>query len=107
MRKTGITGPVFISIGDSEKLNIFLESNPNAPKELFLVDDYTFTAYNAMGFGKIAENAELSIKGTKNMKKPDLGLKKWMSYLKNVSKLAPIPKDLKFGQIPEGVGNKV
>lgn len=92
LRKKNIAGPVFISIGDQQKLQIFLENNPKAPKELFLVDDYEFGAYKAAGFGKIGESAELSIKGTKMMKPPGFGLQKWIAYLKNVASLAPIPK---------------
>lgn len=91
-----IAGPVFISIGDEEKLSLFLESNPKAPKALFLVDNYEFGAYKAAGFGKIAENAELSIKGTKRMKPPNFGFQKWIAYLKSVASLAPIPKGRKI-----------
>lgn len=91
-----IAGPVFISIGDEEKLTTFLESNPKAPKDLFLVDNYEFGAYKAAGFGKIAENAELSIKGTKRMKPPNFGFQKWIAYLKSVASLAPIPKGKKL-----------
>mmetsp|Transcript_27270 Transcript_27270/g.38771 ORF Transcript_27270/g.38771 Transcript_27270/m.38771 type:complete len:140 (-) Transcript_27270:48-467(-) len=98
-----IAGPVFISIGDEEKLSTFLESNPKAPKDLFLVDNYEFGAYKAAGFGKIAENAELSIKGTKKMKPPNFGFQKWIAYLKSVASLAPIPKGMKLGEVPEGV----
>lgn len=116
-----IAGPVFISIGDEEKLSLFLENNPKAPRDLFLVDNYEFGAYKAAGFGKIAENAELSVKGTKRMKPPNLGFQQWISYLKSVTALAPIPKGricipcfiifntfilikgMKLGEVPEGV----
>ena len=130
LRKMNIAGPVFISIGDEEKLSTFLASNPTAPKDLFLVDNYEFGAYKAAGFGKIAENAELSIKGTKRMKPPNFGFQRWIAYLKSVASLSPIPKGetmyhivampfifiyfiylttrtyiegLKFGEVPEGV----
>ena len=82
-------------------MKIFLENNPKVPKNLMLVDDYSFNAFNALGFGKIGENAELAVKGTKNMKAPDLTPGRFFSYLKSVGKLAPIPKEVKG--IPEGV----
>lgn len=66
-----------------------------------LVDDYSFEAFNGVGFGKIGENQELAIKGTKNMKAPALTPGRFFSYLKSVGKLAPIPKNVKG--IPEGV----
>ena len=31
------------------------------------------------------------------------GPRRWLSYLANAAKLAPVPKDAKFGDIPEGV----
>ena len=82
-------------------MKLFLENNPKIPKDLMLVDDYNFNAFNSVGFGKIGENAELAVKGTKNLKAPNLTFGRFFSYLKNVSKLAPIPKDVKG--IPEGV----
>jgi hypothetical protein len=78
-----------------------LENNPKVPADLMLVDDYSFESFKAAGFGVIGENAELAVKGTKNMKAPDLTMGRFFSYLKNVSKLAPIPKNVKG--IPEGV----
>ena len=68
-----------------------------------LVDDYKFAAYNDAGLGKIGEQAALAVKGTKNMKPPKLRLKTWWTYLRNVAKLAPIPKNSKIRSIPEGV----
>jgi len=32
-----------------------------------------------------------------------MGPRKWFSYLANVGSLAPVPKDIKFGEVPEGV----
>lgn len=107
MRQSGISGPVFISIGDEEKLKLFLEKNPNADPNLFLVDDYTFTAYNTIGFGKLLENKDNTIKGSKNLKAPKFSFRRWRDYFSSVAKLSPIPKDFKFFQrgskIPEGV----
>lgn len=54
-----------------------------------LVDDYSFGAFNGVGFGKIGEDAKLAIKGTKNMKAPALTAGRFFSYFKSVGKLAP------------------
>jgi hypothetical protein len=78
-----------------------LENNPKIPQDLMLVDDYSFEAFNSVGFGKIGENADLAVKGTKNMKAPSLTAGRYFAYFKSVGKLAPIPKNVKG--IPEGV----
>jgi len=96
-----INGPCFISIGEGDQLKIFLEKNPELPPELLLVDDYSFEAYKAVGLTTLLE-AKAGPERMSKMKAPDLG-SKWFSYLGSAGKLAPIPKDLKFGQIPEGV----
>ena len=69
---------------------------------MMLVDDYQFDAFNSAGFGKIGENAELAVKGTKKLAAPDLTRDQFFTYLKNVGQLAPFPKKFSFG-VPEGV----
>ena len=32
-----------------------------------------------------------------------MGPRKWFTYLANVAKLSPVPKDIKFGEVPQGV----
>jgi hypothetical protein len=99
-----IAGPLFISIGDEEKLNVFLDKNPFVPRDQAFVDDYEFGAYNAAGFGRFDEqDKEVAKEAAKNMAAPDLGLKGFWNYATSVSKISPIPKDMKFGDIPEGV----
>jgi hypothetical protein len=66
------------------------------------VDDYSFDAYKAVGFKAFTETDPEEVKKVK-MSAPDLSLQQWMSYFGNVGKVSPIPKDMKFGQIPEGV----
>lgn len=57
MIEAGISGPVFVSIGDSDKLNAFLDSNPNVPREnLFVDDEDSIAAYKAVGFKSFTEN---------------------------------------------------
>jgi hypothetical protein len=54
----GVVGPVFISVGDQEKLNKFLELNPKVPRSLAFVDDSaTFEAYAVTGFGNIGKGS--------------------------------------------------
>lgn len=104
MADSDISGPFFISIGDEEKLSVFLEKNPYIPREQALVDDYSFGAYEAAGFGRFDETDKDAAKeAAKNMAAPNLGLGDWFSYMTSVAKVSPIPKDMKFGDIPEGV----
>lgn len=104
MRKANIAGPIFISIAESkDQLSLFLEKNPDIPKDLLLADDYEFNAYKSVGFKTIGEDKDMAMKGSKNMKSPQLSWSQWSGYLTSVNKLAPIPKDLKFGQVPAGV----
>ena len=37
------------------------------------------------------------------MKAPNLTFSQWLAYFSSVGSLSPIPKTLKFGQVPEGV----
>jgi len=100
-----VTGPLFVSIGDQEKLELFLEKNPNISRDQIFVDGYDFDAYSKAGFGRFddAENKDAQKGAMKNMSAPDLGFKGWFDYLSITAKVAPIPKDMKFGEIPEGV----
>lgn len=101
-----IKGPIFVSIGDKDKLELYLEKNPYIPRDQVLVDNYSdFAAYKAAGFGRFDEQDKDVIKAAKdNMAAPDLGgWKGAWSYISNVGKLSPIPSDMKLGQIPEGV----
>lgn len=95
-------GPIFISIGDQEKLETFLKQNPNISKDQMLVDGYNFDAYKAVGFKSFLETDKEAVKDVK-MSAPQLSFKQWMSYAGNVGKVSPIPKDMKFGEVPEGV----
>lgn len=102
MKERGITGPIFISIGDREKMETFLEQNPHIPASQMFVDDYSFGAYKAVGFKSITDTDKEAAKQVK-LSAPDLSFKQWMAYMANVGKVSPVPKDMKFGQFPEGV----
>jgi len=66
-----------------------------------LVDDYDFQAYKAAGFGKIGDDQAGAKAATTGLRPPE-GVN-WLSYFLNVGKISPVPKDLPFGQFPEGV----
>jgi len=100
--ENGVNGPLFVSIGDVEKMNVFLDQNPNIPPERMFVDDYSFGAYTAVGF-KSFTDVDKDVAKEVKMTAPDLSFKQWMGYMGNVGKVSPIPKDMKFGEVPEGV----
>ena len=105
MEGRNIAGPIFISIGDAEKLNLFLEKNPYVDRENILVDGYGFDAYKAAGFGRFDEqDKDVAKEAAKTLSSPAaLGLKGAWDYITSAGKLSPIPTDMKFGEIPEGV----
>lgn len=82
----------------------FLEVNdPDLAGAKALIDDTAdFAGYRAAGFNVLLGDKTLDappdFKPPKNM-----GPRKWMTYLGNVGTLAPVPKDIKFGEVPEGV----
>ena len=102
MEEAGVGGPIFVSIGDAEKLNTFLDANPWMPKDRMFVDDYNFDAYKAAGFGRFDQVDKEAVKDIK-LTAPELGFGEWMTYFSNVGKVSPLPKDMKFGEVPEGV----
>lgn len=85
----------------------FLDLNPLVPRKSLFVDDTpTFEAYTSAGFGKIGDkisDTQVPRESIK-FKAPEMGGPGgWMRYLTNVASLSPVPKDLKFGEVPEGV----
>lgn len=105
MKDLDIFGPLFVTIGDEEKLNTFLELNPFIPNDQIYVDGYDFTAYENASFGRFDEQQDKNILKDVKMTAPDMpgGIGGWWKYITNVGKLSPIPNDMKFGDIPEGV----
>lgn len=102
MEEAQIKGPIFVSIGDKEKLNAFLDLNPNIPRNNMFVDGYNFEAYNKMGFKRITDQDKDVMKEVQ-MKIPKLSFQQWFDYLFSLGKVSPVPKEIQFGQIPEGV----
>lgn len=102
MKTNNINGPIFVSIGDTEKLEEFLSKNPKIPRDSMFVDDYSFEAYKSVGFQSFLDTDKEAVKDVK-MAAPDLSFSQWMSYFGSVMKVSPIPSDMKFGDVPEGV----
>jgi hypothetical protein len=97
-----IIGPLFVSIGDKDKLATFLDKNPFIPTDQAFVDDdmKNFGAYRAAGFGRLDEQDPAVAKQVQLTAPKGVN---WWNYATSVAKLSPIPKDQKFGEIPEGV----
>lgn len=68
------------------------------------VDDYSFDAYRAAGFGRFDQLDKDAVKDLDiKMTAPELGFGEWMGYFSTVGKVTPIPEGMKFGEFPEGV----
>ena len=91
-----------MSIGDEEKLAAFLDKNPYIPRDQAFVDDdmKNFSAYKAAGFGRFDEQDPAVAKQVKLSAPTGVN---WWNYARTVGKVSPIPKDMKFGEVPEGV----
>ena len=86
--ESGIRGPTFVSIGDSEKLNTFLDANPWMDKQQMFVDDYEFQVYKAAGFTRFDQVDKEKAKSVK-LSAPDLKFGEWIDYFKIVGKVSP------------------
>lgn len=96
-----LAGPLFISIGDVEKLNVFLEKNPAVKRSSIFVDGYRRSVYQIAGLGLLTDVDRDKVKGIV-LVAPELGgLGDWWNYLTSVMSLSPIESG-KPG-IPEGV----
>ncbi len=84
MRAAGISGPCFISIGDSEKLEIFFNNNPKIDRNNFLIDGYSLSAYNAVGFKNIMDDQAQAKQGSQRMRAPVMSFSEGFKYLKAV-----------------------
>lgn len=103
MSDAGISGPLFISVGKPEQLAKFLELNPELSDAKALIDDSSdFAGYKAAGFNYLM--GDKALETPPDFKPPkSMGMAKWFSYLRNVMDLSPVPKGMKFGEVPDGV----
>ena len=87
LKEAGVKGPIFISIGYPDKLEAFLEANPKIPRDQIFVDQPTYDAYNTMGIKMLFADKELTMKGGRRFKMPDLSWEQWKAYFTVVGKL--------------------
>jgi hypothetical protein len=105
LNDNNVLGPIFVSVGDSTKLNIFLEKNPLINKQNMFVDSSSkFDAYDTAGFTKkFTDTSPEDAKAVK-LSPPKLNFKQWITYITSVGQVSPIPKGQGFGGgVPEGV----
>jgi hypothetical protein len=91
LEEAGVGGPIFISIGDADKLNTFLDANDWMGRDQLFVDDYTFDAYRAAGFGRFDQVDKEAVKNIK-MTAPALKVGEWIKYFSVAGKVSPVPK---------------
>lgn len=100
-----VAGPLFVSIGDKEKLSIFLGKNPRVPRHQVFVEDISLGAYKGVGFGRVdKQDPELLKASLGNLRPPELegGIAGWWKYVTTVAEVAPIPKEgLNLLDLPE------
>jgi len=98
--------PLFISIGDREKLRIFLDSNPHVPRDQLFVDSDSYDAYNAAGLERLDKvNSTLALEALRAIK--PLGYQPnaneiW-EFARNFPRLAPIPWPDRVEKAAEGL----
>ena len=84
---------MFVSIGDSIKLNKFLEINPYIPRDTIFVDGYGMGAYESAGFQQNLAFG-MSLPEGYVMKPPGMGgLGGWWKYFSNVASISPAPSE--------------
>lgn len=89
VRRNGAVGPLFVSVGDSEKLKRFLELNRNIPRDQAFVDDNSVQAYESIGLASMELGKELP-EGVE-VGAPNLGgVLGWWKYMRNVMDLSPV-----------------
>mmetsp|Transcript_25804 Transcript_25804/g.74295 ORF Transcript_25804/g.74295 Transcript_25804/m.74295 type:complete len:286 (+) Transcript_25804:15-872(+) len=105
LNKAGIKGPIFVSIGDEDRLNAFLLKNPEIPAENFFVDGYDFSAYREAGFGRFDEKPKEIIENVRPKPANFGGFQGWWTFLTSFIPLAPVTPDMKFPEnlTPEGL----
>ena len=105
LKAAGFEGPIFVSIGDKDRLNAFLLKNPEVDPEKFFVDGYDFAAYKQAGFGRFDESPPEVIENVKPKPAKFGGIQGWWTFLTSFIPLAPVTPDMKFPEnlTPEGL----
>lgn len=105
LAEAGIEGPIFVSIGDKDRLQAFLATNPEISADKFFVDGYDFEAYKQAGFGRFDEKPKEITENVKPKPAQLGGIQGWWTFLTNFLQLAPVTPDMKFPEnlTPEGL----
>lgn len=105
LSEAGVDGPIFVSIGDKDRLNAFLLKNPEISPEKFFVDGYDFAAYKQAGFGRFDEKPKEVTENVKPKPAEFGGISGWWNFLTSFIPLAPVTPDMKFPEnlTPEGL----
>lgn len=105
MADLGIEDPIFVSIGDPDRLNAFLSKNPEVSHDRFFVDGYDFAAYREAGFGRFDEKPKDVTDNVKPKPVSFGGAKGWWTFVTSFIPLAPVTPDMKFPEnlTPEGL----
>jgi hypothetical protein len=103
--RSEVVGPIYVSIGDQQRLNAFLEKNPDVPRSQIFVDGYDFSAYKEAGFGRFDEKPSSVTEGVVPRPIELGGWKGWWTFLSSFAPLAPVTPDMKFPEMltPEGL----
>jgi hypothetical protein len=105
LSEAGIDGPIFVSIGDEDRLNAFLLKNQEISPQKFFVDGYDFAAYKEAGFGRFDEKPKEVTENVKPKPAKFGGVKGWWTFMTSFIPLAPVTPDMKFPEnlTPEGL----
>ena len=100
-----INGPIFVSIGDPDRLQDFLDKNPSVNPDQMFVDGYDFAAFKEAGFGRFDQKPEELTTGVEPKPIELGGAKGWWTFLSSFMQLAPVTEDMQFPEMlsPEGL----
>jgi hypothetical protein len=100
-----VVGPIFVSIGDENRLMAFLDKHPDISPSQIVVDGYDFAAYKQAGFGRF-DQKPTSVNDGVIAKPINLGgWTGWWTFLTSFMPLAPVTPEMKFSEMlsPEGL----
>lgn len=97
--------PIFVSIGNPDKLEKFLEANPTVDRGTILVDDYDHALYKGLGFDRF-DRVDVGMEDLSRVGKLlrflTLGTEGLYNYAKNVPDLVPVEGRVDWSDLPEG-----
>lgn len=99
----GAVGPIFVSVGNAEKLKGFLELNPNIPKDRIFVDriENDFQGYQSLGFTQFGLDDIRQHWRTVEFPPRLSSIKQGWQYLTSIPSIGPF-KNNDYSRVPEG-----